>query len=507
MTCVKSPCDGRDLTQSREGLPVRALRSCSRRRVAAVTAPESARFPAARHRSERPAAARTATCLGVSRPLRHAVDCSGLPRTSWASCRASLPIQRRAFRAGSSSWRRSGGAGRAVCAPRLRGGSGRRQGEARGDPVARTRPGDERRTRRGASVRACGDGPRACGAGARRRGARVDDRVDRRRRVDRVACQVGARARRPGDRPSAPARRARRREPLQHLGPDRPVERAEHGSAGAILAQQHPGARRDASTSTIARCAARTSSPGSTSACPSCRRCPTKSDINVEPKLKGTVNGTPFGLAGRATPFAAERRAVLDIDIDELPVAQYVEYLPVRLRVEVKRRQAFHAPQAALRAAGRGRRRAVARRRRDPRGAGRAPAGRCAARVAARIKVSIERFDVAARELSSIRGRRGAGADRAPPGQTAPSSSSATSSSGRRAAPTCARRDAVEDRRSPTVERCERERDDHRRQRRPAVPRGHRQLHRSRILALERRRARRARSSSRSTSTTARAAS
>ena len=63
---------------------------------------------------------------------------------------------------------------------------------------------------------------------------------------------------------------------------------------------------------------------------------PYEVEINVEPKLKGTVNGTPFGLEGRATPFAAERRAVLDIDIDSLPVARYVEYLPVRLRVAVK---------------------------------------------------------------------------------------------------------------------------------------------------------------------------
>jgi len=63
---------------------------------------------------------------------------------------------------------------------------------------------------------------------------------------------------------------------------------------------------------------------------------PYQAEINVEPKLKGTVNGTPFGLEGRATPFAAERRAVLDIDIDGLPVAQYVEYLPVRLRVALK---------------------------------------------------------------------------------------------------------------------------------------------------------------------------
>ena len=63
---------------------------------------------------------------------------------------------------------------------------------------------------------------------------------------------------------------------------------------------------------------------------------PYEVEINVEPKLAGTVNGTPFGLAGRATPFAAERRAVLDIDLDSLPVAQYVEYLPVRLRVAVK---------------------------------------------------------------------------------------------------------------------------------------------------------------------------
>jgi uncharacterized protein involved in outer membrane biogenesis len=62
---------------------------------------------------------------------------------------------------------------------------------------------------------------------------------------------------------------------------------------------------------------------------------PYEVEINVEPKLEGTLNGTAFGLAGRATPFATERRAVLDIDVDGLPIVQYVEYLPVRLRVAV----------------------------------------------------------------------------------------------------------------------------------------------------------------------------
>jgi hypothetical protein len=59
-------------------------------------------------------------------------------------------------------------------------------------------------------------------------------------------------------------------------------------------------------------------------------------EINVEPKLGGVANGTAFGLAGKATPFADERRAFLDIDVDELPLARYVEYAPVRLRVAVR---------------------------------------------------------------------------------------------------------------------------------------------------------------------------
>ncbi len=59
-------------------------------------------------------------------------------------------------------------------------------------------------------------------------------------------------------------------------------------------------------------------------------------EIVVQPRLKGAVNGTPFALAGRATPFADERRAELDVDIDALPLPQYVDYLPAPLRFVVK---------------------------------------------------------------------------------------------------------------------------------------------------------------------------
>jgi uncharacterized protein involved in outer membrane biogenesis len=59
-------------------------------------------------------------------------------------------------------------------------------------------------------------------------------------------------------------------------------------------------------------------------------------EIVVQPRLAGAVNGAPFALAGRATPFATERRAELDVDVDALPLPQYVDYLPARLRVGVK---------------------------------------------------------------------------------------------------------------------------------------------------------------------------
>ena len=57
--------------------------------------------------------------------------------------------------------------------------------------------------------------------------------------------------------------------------------------------------------------------------------------IKVAPHVSARVNGSAFSLAGTTTPFAATRDASLDIDIDSLSLAQYLEYLPFKLRAKV----------------------------------------------------------------------------------------------------------------------------------------------------------------------------
>jgi uncharacterized protein involved in outer membrane biogenesis len=62
---------------------------------------------------------------------------------------------------------------------------------------------------------------------------------------------------------------------------------------------------------------------------------PYQTTIKVLPHVAARVNGSPFSLAGTTTPFARERDASLDIDIDKLSLAQYLAYLPVKLRAKV----------------------------------------------------------------------------------------------------------------------------------------------------------------------------
>jgi len=54
--------------------------------------------------------------------------------------------------------------------------------------------------------------------------------------------------------------------------------------------------------------------------------------IDVQPHVDAIVNGTRFALAGDATPFAQTRAASLALDLDALPIASYVDYVPARLR-------------------------------------------------------------------------------------------------------------------------------------------------------------------------------
>ena len=62
---------------------------------------------------------------------------------------------------------------------------------------------------------------------------------------------------------------------------------------------------------------------------------PYQTDIKVTPRMEGAFNGSRFVLGGDTTPFAERREATLDIDFDALPLAQYVAYLPAKLRYDL----------------------------------------------------------------------------------------------------------------------------------------------------------------------------
>jgi uncharacterized protein involved in outer membrane biogenesis len=63
---------------------------------------------------------------------------------------------------------------------------------------------------------------------------------------------------------------------------------------------------------------------------------PSQIDINVEPHLKAKVGGTPIELVGETKPLKDTRETKLRIDIDELPLPKYFEYVPVPLRFRVE---------------------------------------------------------------------------------------------------------------------------------------------------------------------------
>ncbi len=54
--------------------------------------------------------------------------------------------------------------------------------------------------------------------------------------------------------------------------------------------------------------------------------------IKVTPQAAAKINGSAFALTGITTPFAAERDAALEINLDGVSLPEYVAYLPVKLR-------------------------------------------------------------------------------------------------------------------------------------------------------------------------------
>jgi len=60
---------------------------------------------------------------------------------------------------------------------------------------------------------------------------------------------------------------------------------------------------------------------------------PYEAEIRVTPRVNGTINGSHFALSGSSAPFAEHREGTLEIDLDALPLASYVAYLPSKPRV------------------------------------------------------------------------------------------------------------------------------------------------------------------------------
>ena len=55
---------------------------------------------------------------------------------------------------------------------------------------------------------------------------------------------------------------------------------------------------------------------------------PSQEEVFVEPLLQAKINGSPFRLAGKALPYAEPREATLDVNLDGVDLAHYLEYLP-----------------------------------------------------------------------------------------------------------------------------------------------------------------------------------
>jgi len=55
---------------------------------------------------------------------------------------------------------------------------------------------------------------------------------------------------------------------------------------------------------------------------------PYETDVRVTPRMRGTLDGAAFALEGTTVPFAERREATLDIDLDALPLPDYVAWLP-----------------------------------------------------------------------------------------------------------------------------------------------------------------------------------
>jgi uncharacterized protein involved in outer membrane biogenesis len=62
---------------------------------------------------------------------------------------------------------------------------------------------------------------------------------------------------------------------------------------------------------------------------------PSQVQIFVEPLLSAKVNDTPILIQGKARPFAKPRDAIVELKLDDLDLTRFIDYLPVKLRINV----------------------------------------------------------------------------------------------------------------------------------------------------------------------------
>ena len=61
---------------------------------------------------------------------------------------------------------------------------------------------------------------------------------------------------------------------------------------------------------------------------PSISSFPSDEEVFVQPRLSAVVDGAPLRLTGEALPFAATREATLALDVDNIDLTRYLDYLP-----------------------------------------------------------------------------------------------------------------------------------------------------------------------------------
>ena len=62
---------------------------------------------------------------------------------------------------------------------------------------------------------------------------------------------------------------------------------------------------------------------------------PSYTDINVKPEFSAVINGAPFRLDGATMPFKSSHDSTLEINVDKLTIAKYLEYSPVELKFKI----------------------------------------------------------------------------------------------------------------------------------------------------------------------------